>query len=309
MQATKDLVSVIIVNYNTERLLEECILSIHKYTQDVNYEIVVVDNASSEGSLNNLMNRFSDVRFHFSTENLGFGKANNIGASIAKGEYLFFLNPDTLLITNAIFILYEYLKIHPQVGVCGGNMYKGDMTPASSFYNIDFLAYEYKIIFNMDRYPGFNYTTDTKDVKVIVGADLFIHKSVFFEFGGFDKDFFMYFEEVELCYRVGKAGYKIVSVPSAEIIHLQGGSAENKNDELSKWSYKEHWYSKFLFFSKTKGKLQTQLVYFIYIFKFRMAMMYFSINRNKGKLMYWNLKKTVINEAFNRYCVYLSNKA
>lgn len=308
MQAVKDLVSIIIVNYNTERLLEECILSIEKYTRDVNYEIIVVDNASGEDSLDNLISRFSNIRFHLSEENHGFGRANNIGASLAKGEYLFFLNPDTLLINNALFILYDYLKRHPLVGICGGNMYRGDMTPASSFYDTDFLIYEYKIIFNIDRFPGFNYTTNTKDVKVIVGADLFIRKSLFLEFGGFDKDFFMYFEEVELCYRIRRAGYKIVSVPSAEIIHLQGGSAENKSDELSKWSYKEHWYSKFLFFSKTKGKLQTKLIYFIYILKFRMAMLYFSISRNKGKLVYWDLKKTVINEAFNRYREYLSDK-
>ncbi|PXV63121.1 hypothetical protein CLV62_1153 [Dysgonomonas alginatilytica] len=304
----EDLVSIIIVNYNTEKFLENCIVSINKYTRDVNYEIIVVDNNSEKGSVSSLIEKYPAVRFHFSEENHGFGRANNIGASIAKGEYLFFLNPDTLLINNAVFLLYEYLKGNPQVGICGGNMYRGDMTPASSFYDIDFLTYEYKIIFNIKRYPGFNYTTGPNEVKVIVGADLFIRKSVFFEFGGFDKDFFMYFEEVELCYRLRKANYKIVSVPAAEIIHLQGGSAENKNEELGKWSYREHWYSKFLFFSKTKGKLQTKILYCVYILKLRMAMLYFSIRRNKGKLEYWNLKKNIINDAFGRYLKYLSNK-
>lgn len=305
----ENLVSIIIVNYNTRKLLEDCILSIDKYTRDVNYEIIVVDNNSEKNSLSSVVDKYPAVRFHFSEENLGFGRANNIGASIAKGEYLFFLNPDTLLINNAVFILYEYLKQHSDVGICGGNMYRADMSPASSFYDIDFLTYEYKIIFNIKRYPGFNYTDKPKEVKVIVGADLFIRKSVFLEFGGFDKDFFMYFEEVELCYRLHKANYKIVSVPFAEIIHLQGGSAENKSDELSKWSYKEHWYSKFIFFSKTKGKLQTRILYYTYMFKFRMAMLFFSIERNRGKLEYWNLKKYIINEAFDRYLKYLSNKS
>lgn len=290
-------------------MLDDCIRSIQEKTIGVDYEIIVVDNNSEKDSLCSLLEKYPTVCFHFLDENIGFGKANNVGASIARGEYLFFLNPDTLLINNAIFILYQYLKEYSEVGICGGNMYKGDMTPASSFYNIDFLADEYKIIFNIKRYPGFNYTRENKEVKVIVGADLFIKKSLFFEFGGFDKDFFMYFEEVELCYRILKAGYKIVSVADAEIIHLQGGSAENKNEELNKWSYKEHWYSKFIFFSKTKGKLQTQILYLIYMIKLKIAMLYFLVRGNKRKLEYWRLKKTIINDAFGRYEKYLSNKS
>lgn len=304
----EDLVSIIIVNYNTEQLLEDCIISIGKHTRDVNYEIIVIDNNSEKGSLSFFTEKYPTVRLHLSEENHGFGRANNIGASIAKGEYLFFLNPDTLLINNAVFILYEYQRKHKEVGVCGGNLYRGDMKPASSLYDIDFFTDEYKIIFNIKRYPGFNYSTEPKEVKVIVGADLFMRKSLFLEFGGFDKDFFMYFEEVELCYRLLKANYKIVSVPAAKIIHLQGGSAENKNGELSKWSYKEHWYSKFVFFSKTKGKLQALVVYSTYILKFRIAILFFSISGNKDKIEYWNMKKSVINEAFEKYRKYLSNK-
>lgn len=306
--SVKGLVSIIIVNYNTEKFLADCIASIKEHTQSVDYEIIVVDNNSVKNSLSALIEKYPTVIFHLSEENHGFGRANNIGASIAKGEYLFFLNPDTLLLNNAISILYNYQKVHPQVGICGGNMYRGDMSPASSVYETDFLVYEYKIIFNIKRYPGFNYTSNPKEVKVIVGADLFIRKSLFLEFGGFDRDFFMYFEEVELCYRLRKANYKIVSVPASEIIHLQGGSAENKSDELKKWSYKEHWYSKFVFFSKTKGRLQTQILYFVYILKLRMAMLFFSITSNKEKLVYWDLKRTVINNAFVRYWKYLSDK-
>ncbi len=308
MPTIKDLVSIIIVNYNTEKLLEDCILSVQKYTQDVNYEIIVVDNASLQGSLQRLINRFFDVRFHLMNKNLGFGVANNMGASIANGEYLLFLNPDTLLINNAIFILYEYLKKHPEVGICGGNLYRGDSSPAVSFHVLDFYKREFRILFNRKWQQGFNLSGQVQSVNVIMGADLFISKSLFFVFNGFDEDFFMYFEEVELCDKIRKAGYKIMSVPEAKIIHLEGGAAENKNEELNKWSYQEHWYSKFVYFSKAKGEVATRVVYFLHLLKLELALLFYFLKKKQNKVNYWQQKKNVIKNTFKRYQEYLSNK-
>lgn len=301
-----DMVSIIIVNYNTEKLLKDCLDSIQQKTFGIDYEIIVVDNNSREKSLDSLTNDFPDVKFIMSERNWGFGVANNLGAEYAKGNYLLFLNPDTLLINNAIFELYQYSANHPDVGICGGNMYTGEMKPCSSLYNIDFLALEYQILFNKKRYPGFNYTQSPKQVKVIVGADLFVRKDLFYKLGGFDKDFFMYFEEVELCYRVAKMGYKVVSVPNAEIIHLQGSSAENKDEELSKWSYREHWYSKFVFFSKTKGHFHTKLIYDLYMLKMKAARIFYGLKGNKSKLGYWDIKSDIIKTAYQRYLVLMN---
>lgn len=298
-------VSIIIVNYNTAKMLDDCIKSVKEKTTDLTYEIIIVDNNSDKGSVSDLEKKHADVRFIFSSENLGFGRANNLGASKAKGKYLFLLNPDTLLINNAALVLYNFMENNPQTGICGGNMYKGDMTPASSYYDIDFLTLEYKIIFNRKRHTGFNHTRAPKAVNVIVGADLFIPTSLFNKFNGFDPDFFLYFEEVELCYRIQKAGYKIISVPEAEVIHLQGGSAENKNDELNKWSYQEHWYSKFVYFSKTKGEFKTALMYQISLLKLRLAILGFTIKKNPEKLNYWKKKEDVMRKTYSRYQTYL----
>lgn len=289
-------------------MLDDCIKSVKEKTEDLKYEIIVVDNNSDKGSLSELEKKYTDIRFIFSSENLGFGRANNLGASEAKGKYLLLLNPDTLLINNAALVLHDFMENNPQTGICGGNMYKRDMTPASSYYDIDFLALEYKIIFNRKRHTGFNRTGVPKDVNVIVGADLFIPTSLFNKFKGFDPDFFLYFEEVELCYRIKKAGYKITSVPEAEIIHLQGGSAENKNDELNKWSYQEHWYSKFVYFSKTKGRLKTALMYQISLLKLRLAILGITIKKNPEKLNYWEKKADVMRKTYARYQTYLKNK-
>ncbi len=301
-------VSIIIVNYNTEKLLEDCILSVKEKTNNLDYEIIVIDNDSKKYSLDYLINSFPDVRFELTGTNRGFGSANNTGAKMAKGKYLLFLNPDTLLINNAIHILYQYMESHPEAGACGGNMYKGDMTPASSYYDTDFLLYEYKIVFNVNRPTGFNRTGQPKAVGVIVGADLMVRKDIFEKVGAFDEDFFMYFEEAELCKRIEKSGYKIMSVPQAEIIHLQGGSAENKNQELKKWSYQEHWYSKLIYFSKTKGKFQTRNLYFVNMLKLKLAVLLHKVKGNTDKLEYWELKKHVMKKTFDRYQSYLNSK-
>lgn len=302
------LVSIVIVNYNTEKLLDDCLISIYERTYGVDFEVIVVDNKSEENSLDYLIKKHPLVTFHYANQNLGFGKANNLGATLASGKYLFFLNPDTILISNAVAILANYLNSHPRVGICGGNMYRRDMTPVSSLYNIDFLTYEYKIILNIKRTSGFNYTKEPQEVLVIVGADLFIRKDIFDNLKGFDPDFFMYFEEVELCYRIRKYGYKVMSIPQAEIIHLQGGSAENKSDELNKWSYKEHWYSKFLFFSKTKGLTQTKTVYYIYRLKLKLATLYFKVRRNSLRIEYWKAKGVIIENAYQRFLDYTQEK-
>lgn len=301
------MVSIIIVNYNTEDVLANCLESVYEKTENIDFEVVVVDNKSQEGSLGHLQSKYPTINFLFLDKNLGFGQANNEGAKLARGKYLLLLNPDTLLVNNAVKILYEYNEQNPDVGICGGALYKENLTPAKSYHCVDFLRREYKIIFNRARIGELDDLNVLKEVNVIMGADLFLSKSLFVKFGGFDADFFMYFEEVELCLRIKNEGYKIMFVPDAKIIHLEGASAENKNEELGKWSYKEHWYSKLVFFHKAKGRAQTALVYRISLLKLQFATFIYRLRGDDNKISYWKTKEKIMHEVYNRYLAYLNN--
>ena len=128
-------VSVIIVNYNTFRMTADCIESVRQKTSGISYEIILVDNGSTDGS-KDFFEQFEGIKYIYSDENLGFGRANNLGAKQASGDYLFLLNSDTLLINNAIKILYDYINTHQSVGVVGGNLVGLDSTERISFERV-----------------------------------------------------------------------------------------------------------------------------------------------------------------------------
>jgi GT2 family glycosyltransferase len=232
-------ISIIIVSYNTKALLKQCLISVFEKTQGVNFEVIVVDNASQDGSQQMVQKGFPNVTLIESPANIGFGRANNLGAKYAQGKYLFFLNPDTILLNNAVKILAEFLDNNPKVGICGGNLFDENRNPTLSYkmflpsilwelneLSLDLLA---KLLYGENRF--FNHTCQVKEVGgYITGADIMISRSLFDQLSGFDPDFFVYFEETELSFRVKKAGYKIYSVPQAEIIHLEGQTfSENWN--------------------------------------------------------------------------------
>lgn len=233
-------VSVIIVNYYCAQMTIDCIRSVFEKTRTASFEVIVVDNASGDGSAELLRQTFGNlIQVVESEENLGFGKANNLGARHASGEYLFLLNPDTILLSDAIGILRDYLRQHPQVGVAGGNLYAPDMTPAPSFcLAFDDLQRErrnagwaYLIGSKVRTKLGirgkmkeFNFSDREKQVAYIFGADMMLPKRLFDEVGGFDPAFFMYGEEEELTWRITQRGYRVMSVPQARIIHLEGAT-------------------------------------------------------------------------------------
>lgn len=219
-------VSIIIVNYNTEKLILDCIQSIHEKTEGISFEIIVVDNASPNEP--SILKKDSRIKYIQSETNLGFGRANNLGAKYAKGDYLHFLNPDTILINNAIKELYDFIKVHSQCGICGSNLYHGDITPGHSYEMLEPSIYQEFVnsrTFTFMKFnENFNKTNIPKEVSHVVGASLMISKKLFNEIGGFNKDFFMYLEETYLCYEVKKKGYNIYNIPSSKIIHLEGKS-------------------------------------------------------------------------------------
>lgn len=226
-------VSIIIVNYHTSQLINCCINSIIKLTERIEYEIIVVDNFS-EPDLEEKLIHSDQIKIIKLNRNLGFGLANNEGFKYATGKYLFFLNPDTLLINNAIHILFTSLESHPKIGICGGNLFDEFYQPALSFKRIlpGFLNELNELFFEIPqrlvcKNRFFNHSDRIINVGYITGADLMIRYDVFKKLNGFSSCFFMYYEETDLCARVLRDGYGIISVPQAKIQHLEGKSFNN----------------------------------------------------------------------------------
>ncbi len=262
-------VSVIIVNYNTLELTKNTINSVIEKTSELNYEIILVDNASVDGSVEFFEREYKDkIIFIKNNENLGFGRANNKGIEIAKGKYVFLLNSDTLLINNAIKILFDFMEKNEDCGVCGGNLFDVNLKPIHSFlkklpclsseinFQLNFFSKIFRKIIN--KRGDFNYSKNEKEVGYVTGADMMIRKKILLETGLFDKDFFMYSEESELTYRIKQKGYKVISIPQAKIVHLEGKSSIFKEK-------KHHMFleSKYKYFYKTSNLKTCKYVYYI----------------------------------------------
>jgi len=247
-------VSFIIVNYNTKDQLYNCITSIIEKTNGILFEIIVVDNASVDGSIELLKSSFADVRIIANKDNLGFGKANNLGAKQAIGKYLFFLNSDTILINNACLSFFERLENNPKIASCGGNLIFEDGSENISYGNFPtlsmyFFNHGFKKIFK--KYYNTHLSAGIKvngrkepfQVSYVCGADIFVRKNVFDEMKGFNEAFFLYFEETDLYKRMANKGYKSIIYPEIDIIHLSGQSAQKikqlSNDyyHISKFRY------------------------------------------------------------------------
>lgn len=219
-------VSIIIVNYNTKQLLSDCIDSIYRQTIGVDFEVIVVDNASTDESEVCICHRFPDIKWISSGENLGFGRANNLGVQYAKGEYLFFLNSDTVLCNNAVGIFYEYAQIHKneKIGVLGARLLDDKLRPNKSYGNFPSPKNEiYYLLEKLGIKNNMNILKN-KDIDYVIGADMFIRKNIFKYFGGFDPKIFMYYEETDLQYRMANKGLIRRIIEGPQIIHLEGGS-------------------------------------------------------------------------------------
>lgn len=236
-------VSVVIVNFHTLPLVFDAVDSVIEKTQNVTFEIIVVDNASEPEFEASVKARYGiRVRTLALPENAGFGRANNAALPLARGRHIFFLNPDTILVNDAISILSRYLDADSSAGACGGNLFHPDMRPAPSFRRI-LPGPFWELSERLRRHPErmiygrntrFNHSHRPKEVGYITGADLMVRRTVIDSTGGFAPEFFMYFEETDLCARIRKKGFRIMSVPEAKIIHLEGASFAQKTPEEQK---------------------------------------------------------------------------
>lgn len=240
-------VSVIMINYNTFDLTKDALESIFTHTKELRYEIILIDNASPDGSGERLRDLFGDkIVYLQSGANLGTSKAFNLGLKQSKGKYILWLNTDILIKENFIKKLYDYMESDPNCGVCGGNVLDFNGKPSGAFRR-DFLTVKtfrrlYSIAWNLlrlipHRRNDYNYTDNVQEVAWVGGVDMFVRRDVFLQVGGFDEIIFMYAEELEFQYRVKKlTSYTIKSVPQAVIYHLGGASTEGKVKRFNpKW--------------------------------------------------------------------------
>ncbi|MCO7330921.1 glycosyltransferase family 2 protein [Riemerella anatipestifer] len=230
-------VSIIIVNYNTYTLLVEAIESVYRYTKDLAFEIIVVDNASPNRDIEQITTVFPEVQLINHSKNAGFGAANNIGAFAAKGKYLFFLNPDTFFLNDALSFYYSFYEQYKKekIGAVGTVLLDKEGRINASF-SMEFLSFYEDIkmgvrrIFSLPQksQPLLSSEERFHEVAWVSGANLFIDKQVFMGNQGFDENIFMYYEETELQYRLMQKGFKNYIVTGSKIVHLEGGSFDAK---------------------------------------------------------------------------------
>lgn len=227
-------VSIIIVNYNTKELIYNCLKSIYSQTNDISFEIIVSDNGSIDGSIEMIKSEFPQVVLLENRDNLGFGIANNCGAKIANGKYLFLLNSDTLLLNNAVKFFYDVAESSNDFNILGTYLYKNNeiinsygrfLTKRNCLLKVIYLYFPLFLKFRLMIKP-LNFKAEEKYVEFITGADLFILKDIFLNLGGFDENIFMYCEDDDLCRRALKNGIRSKIITTPKIIHLEGQSSK-----------------------------------------------------------------------------------
>lgn len=227
-------VSIIIVNYNTCTLIHNCLKSIFEQTKDIEFEVIVSDNGSKDGSIEMIKQEFPQVILVENKANLGFGAANNRGLNIAKGKYILYLNSDTILLNNAVKYFFDYWEKSlekDKIGALGGNLLDIDGNVIHSggkfprpLHEIIRLTGRLIFVFLCWVFRINNYTKKEKyikEVEYVTGADLFLKNN---ESAFFDERFFMYYEETFLQYQLKKNDLKILLIDAPKIIHLDGMS-------------------------------------------------------------------------------------
>jgi O-antigen biosynthesis protein len=230
-------VSVIIINYNVKYFLEVCLHSVLRAANGYDVEVIVVDNNSEDGSCRMVRDKFPSVVLMENDRNVGFSKANNQGVAVAKGEYILFLNPDTVMPEDFFARTITYLDAHPEAGALGPRLLdgKGQFAPDSkkSFPSLSVAIFKttgVNKIFSRSSYFNKYYSVhidefETAPVDVLSGCCMMVRRSAMDQAGGaFDEDYFMYCEDVDLSYRLQKAGYKNIYFPEATLIHYKGES-------------------------------------------------------------------------------------
>jgi len=280
--------SIVIVSYNTKDFLIKCLASIEETAKDFTYEIVVVDNASTDGTVDEISDiRYQDIKIIKNKENLGFSKANNIGIRKTNGRYVLFLNADTIVYPITLKTMIDFMdknkdagaatcKLQMPSGKIDDATHRGFPTPWNSFCHFSGLS---KIFPKVKLFGGYNLSyldlSKTHEIDALAGAFMMVRKIAGNKVGWWDEDYFFYGEDLDFCYMLKQKGWKIYYVPEVSILHYKGVSGGIKkiskevttaNKETRKKAQAERFKAMRIFYKKhyeTKySRIVTRLVYF-----------------------------------------------
>ena len=237
------MLSIIIVNYNTEDLLRRCLSAVNGRNHQFPIETLVVDNGSRDGSVSMVRRDFPEVGLIENKENVGFAKANNMGLEVARGDYILLLNSDTKVLGDALPKLVTFLNSHPDVAVVSGRLVYPDFsdqgvartfpTPLNALFGRRSILTK---LFPNNKYSKRymvsrqNQSGEPFEVDWVSGACLMARKTVVEEVGRLDDGFFMYWEDADLCYRIKQKNWKIYCIPEAIVIHFEGKSSQKQKN-------------------------------------------------------------------------------
>ncbi len=229
--------SIIIVNYNVKYFLEQCLFAVQAGIKSIEAEVIVVDNNSTDNSLGYLQPFFPSVQFVSNPVNEGYGKANNIALKMARGKYVLFLNPDTIIGEQVLAGCVRFLETNKQAGAIGVKLLDGSgsflpeskrslPSPRASFFKLSGMAALFPKSSLFNEYAlGHLHENRNAEVDVLVGAFMMVNREILLRLNGFDEDFFMYGEDIDLSYRIKKAGYQNYYLGTLSIVHFKGESA------------------------------------------------------------------------------------
>lgn len=242
---TLPLISIIVVSYNTREMTLECLKSVYAQTREP-FELIVVDNASTDGSAAAIKAEFPSIRLVAETENHGFAKANNIAGTYAQGEFLLLLNPDTIVLDGAIDRLVSFARRVPEAGIWGGRTLNGDrsLNPTNCWHRMTLWSlccqllglssiFRESALFNSEGYGGWMRDSE-RDVDIVTGCFLLIKRKFWERLGGFDLSYVMYGEEADLCLRAQTVGSQPRITPDAQIVHYAGASETVRSDKMTR---------------------------------------------------------------------------
>jgi GT2 family glycosyltransferase len=275
----RSVLSIVIVNYNTEKLLEGCLESIYAGANGTPFDVWVVDNHSRDRSVEMVKSRFPKVKLVENESNLGFSRANNMVIAQSASEYILLLNPDTLVIDDSIDKMIRFMDEHPEVGISGCKVLNADRTlqlacrrsiptPKVAFFRLTGLS---KLFPKSQAVAQYNLTykdpDETHEVDAVSGAFLMIRRKAVEDVGLLDERFFMYGEELDWCLRAKRAGWAVMYHPRAEIIHYKGESTKYNSRKAALEFYRAMYLFHKKHFAKDYSPITNFFIYAGIVFK------------------------------------------
>ncbi len=252
--STPPVLSLCVVTYQAAPFLRECLESIRQFTPASSFEVIVVDNASSDGTLAMLEKEFPEVELVSNSANLGYAASMNKAMKVARGRYLVQLNPDTIVQKNSFDVLVTFMEQHPEVGICGpkvlnpdGTMQKscrrGESTPLAVIAQFTGLARLFPASPRLAQYTmSYRDENEIHPVAGVSGSCMLVRREVVDQIGFLDERFFAYQEDADYCFRARRAGWLVYYVPTAQIIHFGGMGGSHVNPYRSMWEWhRSYW--------------------------------------------------------------------